>query len=162
MTHVSVSDLCSPRIGLHISSSRIGRPMVGIYKSLTDAWMWKLGLRPRYSFFGNIYFETLVFCLCSVRSQQLPIWVIRRVFVLLIQSATPRITYTRTWSRWLPLSLTVGVDFWLRIFPEIRRKNCKSFNSWVRDLCRTDINKKLKNRSHCHACPFNSNSYNNI
>jgi hypothetical protein len=32
-----VSDLYSPRIGLHISSSRIGRPIVGIYKSLTDA-----------------------------------------------------------------------------------------------------------------------------
>ena len=53
-------------------------------------------------------------------------------------------TYTRTWSRWLPLSLTVGVYFWLRIFPEIRRKNCKSFNSWVRDLCRTDIKKNWK------------------
>ncbi len=64
--HVSVSDLYSPRIGLHISSSRIGRPIVGIYKSLTDAWMWKLGLRPRYSFSGNNCFEISVFCLCSV------------------------------------------------------------------------------------------------
>ncbi len=54
----------SPRIGLHISSSWIGRP--GIFKSLTDAWMWKLGLRPRYSFSGNISFEISVFCLCSV------------------------------------------------------------------------------------------------
>jgi hypothetical protein len=62
-----VSDLYSPRIGLHISSSRIGRPIIGIYKSLTDAWMWKLGLRPRYSFSGNICFEISVFCLCSVR-----------------------------------------------------------------------------------------------
>jgi hypothetical protein len=35
--HVSVSDLYSPRSGLHISSSRIGGPMVGRYKSLTDA-----------------------------------------------------------------------------------------------------------------------------
>jgi hypothetical protein len=53
--HVSVIDLYSPRIGLHISSSRIGRPMVEIYKSLTDAWMWKLGLRPpRYSSSGNV------------------------------------------------------------------------------------------------------------
>ncbi len=32
-----VSDLYSPRIGLHISCSRIGRPIMGIYKSLTDA-----------------------------------------------------------------------------------------------------------------------------
>ncbi len=58
--------IAPPRIGLHISSSRIGRPVVGIHKSLTDAWMWKLGLRPRYSFSGNICFEISVFCLCSV------------------------------------------------------------------------------------------------
>jgi hypothetical protein len=49
----------------NISSSRIGRLSVGIYKSLTDAWMWKLVLRPRYSFSGNICFEISVFCLCS-------------------------------------------------------------------------------------------------
>ncbi len=65
-THLSVSDLYSSRIGLHISSSRIGRPIVGIYKSLTDTWMWKLGLRPRYSFSGNICFEFSGFCLWSV------------------------------------------------------------------------------------------------
>jgi hypothetical protein len=34
--HVSVSDLYIPRIGPHISSSRKGRPMVGLYKTLTD------------------------------------------------------------------------------------------------------------------------------
>ncbi len=56
----------SPRIGPHISSRRIGRPIVGIYKSLTDAWRLKLGLRPRYSFSGNICFEISVFYLCSV------------------------------------------------------------------------------------------------
>ncbi len=28
--------------------------------------MWKLGLRPRCSFSGNICFEISVFCLCSV------------------------------------------------------------------------------------------------
>ncbi len=66
LQYVSASDLYSPRIGLHISSSRIGRPIVGIYKSLTDTWMWKLGLRPRYSFPGNICFKISVFCLCSV------------------------------------------------------------------------------------------------
>ncbi len=63
-TFMCLSDLYSPRSGLHISSSRIGRPIVGIYKSLTE-WMWKLGLRPRYSFSGNICFEISVFCLCS-------------------------------------------------------------------------------------------------
>ncbi len=64
--HGSVSDLYIPRIGPHISSSRKGRPIVGIYNSLTDTWMWKLGLRPRYSFSGNIWFKFSAFCLCSV------------------------------------------------------------------------------------------------
>ncbi len=67
-TFMSVSELYSPRIGLYISSSRIRRPIVGIYKSLTDTWMWKLGLRPRYSLSGNICFEISVFCLCSART----------------------------------------------------------------------------------------------
>jgi hypothetical protein len=40
-------------------------PMVGWYKSHADAWMWKLGLRPRYSFSGNICFKISVFCLYS-------------------------------------------------------------------------------------------------
>ncbi len=47
-----------------------GRPIVGIYNLLTDTWMWKLGLRPRYSVFGNICFIFSAFCLCS--AQQLP------------------------------------------------------------------------------------------
>ncbi len=52
---------------VHIfSCSRIGKPIVGIYKSLTDTWMWKLGLRPRNSFSGNSCFEFSVLCLCSV------------------------------------------------------------------------------------------------
>jgi hypothetical protein len=40
--HMSVSDLYIPRIGPYILCSRIGRSIVGIYKSLTDTWMWKL------------------------------------------------------------------------------------------------------------------------
>ncbi len=64
--HVSVSDLYIPRIGPHISSSRNGSSIVGIYISLTDSWMWKLGLRPRYSFSGNICFQFSAFFLCSV------------------------------------------------------------------------------------------------
>jgi hypothetical protein len=31
--------------------------------------MWKLGLRPRYSFSGNICFEISVFCLCSAAGE---------------------------------------------------------------------------------------------
>ncbi len=42
---------------IHIfSCRRIGRSIVGIYNSLTDTWMWKFGLWPRSSFFGNICF----------------------------------------------------------------------------------------------------------
>ncbi len=55
--HVSVTDLYIPRIGPHISCSRMGRSMVVIYKLLTDTWMWKLGLWPSNSFSGNICFE---------------------------------------------------------------------------------------------------------
>ncbi len=50
--HLYVSDLCISRIGPHISCSRIGRPIVGIYESLTDTWMWKLELWPCSSFSG--------------------------------------------------------------------------------------------------------------
>ncbi len=43
---------------VHIfSCSRIGRSIVGIYKSLTYTWIWKLGLWLRNSFSGNICFE---------------------------------------------------------------------------------------------------------
>jgi hypothetical protein len=64
--HVSVGNLYIPRIGPHISSSRNGSSTMGIYNSLTDTWMWKLGLRPRYSFSGNICFKFSAFFLCSV------------------------------------------------------------------------------------------------
>ncbi len=46
--------------------SRIGRSIVGIYKSLTDTWMWKLGLWPRNSFSGNMCFEFSVLIFCRV------------------------------------------------------------------------------------------------
>ncbi len=48
------------------SYSRIGRPIVEIYKSLTVTWMWKFGLRLCKSFSWNICFEFSVLCLCSV------------------------------------------------------------------------------------------------
>ena len=37
--------------------SKIGGPIVGIYKSLTDIWMQKLGMRPRSFISGKICFE---------------------------------------------------------------------------------------------------------
>jgi hypothetical protein len=64
--HLSVSNLYIPRIGPHISCSRIDRSIVGMYKSLTDTWMWKLRLWPRNSFYGNLCFELSVLGLCSV------------------------------------------------------------------------------------------------
>jgi hypothetical protein len=62
--------MCLWAIYIVPSSSRIGRPIAGIYKLLTGAWMWKLGLRPRYSFSGNICFEISVFCLCSAMQRE--------------------------------------------------------------------------------------------
>ncbi len=50
---------------IYFSCSRIGRSIVGIYKSLTDTWVWKLGPWPRISFSGNICFEFSVLILCS-------------------------------------------------------------------------------------------------
>ncbi len=41
-------------------------PIVGIYKSLTDTRMLKLGTRPRSFISGNICLEFLVQCICSV------------------------------------------------------------------------------------------------
>jgi hypothetical protein len=64
--HVSVSDLYIPRISVHIfSCSRMGRPIVGIYKSLTthECGNWDWG--PAISFLGIFLFEFLVLCLCS-------------------------------------------------------------------------------------------------
>ncbi len=52
-------------IGPHISCSRIGRPIVGIYKSLTDSWMWKFGLWLGNSFSWEYFFSFLVLVLCS-------------------------------------------------------------------------------------------------
>jgi len=50
---VSVNDLYIPTIGLPILLQENMWPHSGIYKSLRDTWMWKLGLRPRNSFSGN-------------------------------------------------------------------------------------------------------------
>ncbi len=52
---------------VHIfSSSRIGRPILGIYKSITDTWMWKLGLRPWIPFLGIIV-SNFRYCVFAVQ-----------------------------------------------------------------------------------------------
>ncbi len=76
-----------PRIVTHISCSRIGRPILGIYKSLADTWLtwlWKLGLRPRNSFPGNIYFKFSVLCLCNAFTTCLHISSMKRQYSLLV------------------------------------------------------------------------------
>jgi hypothetical protein len=45
--HVSVIDIYIPRIDLPILLQDICGLILGIYKSLADTYMWKLGLRPR-------------------------------------------------------------------------------------------------------------------
>jgi hypothetical protein len=55
-----------------------GIPIVGIYKSLTDTWMWKVGLRPGNSFSGNICFKFWVLCLCSAPRHLSMSWAWRR------------------------------------------------------------------------------------
>jgi hypothetical protein len=44
---------------------RICGPILGIYKSLTDTWMCKLGLTPRNSFSGNTYMGFPLQCASS-------------------------------------------------------------------------------------------------
>ncbi len=64
--HVSVSDCYIPTMGLPILLLEICGPTLGLYKSLTDTWVWKLGLRPRNSQKRNTY---LGFSLqCGVKS----------------------------------------------------------------------------------------------
>jgi len=52
--HMSVSELYIPTMGLPVLLEEIVKLVLGIYKSLKDTWMWKLGLRPRYSQKRNI------------------------------------------------------------------------------------------------------------
>ncbi len=57
--HVSMSDLYIPTIGLPIL-------LLGIYKSLTDTRMWKLGLRPCKFFFWE-YINGIFVAVCNTR-----------------------------------------------------------------------------------------------
>jgi hypothetical protein len=64
--HVSVSDLYIPRICPHISCSRIGKSIVGIYKSLTntlESVNWDCGLA--IPFLGIFVSNFSVLDLCS-------------------------------------------------------------------------------------------------
>ncbi len=56
---------CLWAIDLRILLQEICGPILGIYKSLTDTWMWKLGLSLRNCFSGNICYEFSALVLCS-------------------------------------------------------------------------------------------------
>ncbi len=60
------SCVCEGFIYSQSQDPRIGRSIVGIYKSLTDIRVWELGLWPRNSFSGNICFEFSVHCVFAV------------------------------------------------------------------------------------------------
>ncbi len=60
--HASMSDLYIPTVGLPILLEEICRPILGLYKSLTDTWMWKLGLRLRYSQKRNTWVGFSLLC----------------------------------------------------------------------------------------------------
>ncbi len=67
--HVSVSDIyiySQDRSTYFLRQNRqIDCGIVGVYKSRTETWIWKLGLWPRNSFSGNICFQFSVLVLCS-------------------------------------------------------------------------------------------------
>ncbi len=52
-TYVSVSDYIFPGMVCLFGCSKIGRPILRIYKLLTDTWMWKLEDRTLLFSFGN-------------------------------------------------------------------------------------------------------------
>jgi hypothetical protein len=73
--HVSVSDLYIPRISPHISCSRMGRSIVGIYKSLTNTWMWSfLTVAKQFLFWEYLsQISVLVLWVCKVDDSYSPV-----------------------------------------------------------------------------------------
>ncbi len=65
-THKSVIGLYISRIGLPILLQEICGPILGIYKSLRDTRMWKLGLRQRNSQKRNTKMEFSLKCKMNV------------------------------------------------------------------------------------------------
>jgi hypothetical protein len=64
-TYISVRDY----ISLPILLQEICGPILGIYKSLTDTWMWTLGLRPRNSQKRNTLMGFSLQCTSAARCQ---------------------------------------------------------------------------------------------
>ncbi len=67
--HMSLSAIYIFPGSVHIfSCSRIGRPIIGKYNSLTDAWMWKFELRPPQFLFWEYLFR--IFGIVSLQCRQ--------------------------------------------------------------------------------------------
>jgi hypothetical protein len=69
--YVSVNVLYIPTIGPQTQYSKIGGPIMDIFKSLTDTWMQKFGTRPCSFISRNICFQ---FSVHSVTSSHLTVW----------------------------------------------------------------------------------------
>ncbi len=78
--HVSASDLYILMIGPHILLYCVCWPIVWIYKSLTDIWMWKLGTRQHSFISEGICFEFSVQCICSVYIVHTLVWMCNIAF----------------------------------------------------------------------------------
>jgi hypothetical protein len=100
--HVSVNDLYISGISPHISCSRIGKPILGIYKSFTDTWMWKLGVGPSNSFSGNICVIFLVLCLCSEAEIK------KRLYLRWPEVYQPKVFPPQQRVKWQKMPLQVG------------------------------------------------------
>ncbi len=106
--HVSVIDLYIPTVSPQTQCSKIGAPIMGIYKSLKDTWMEKLGSRPRSFIDGNICFEFSVQCAgAQTLGQQL------RAQLRHMVHARP-LAWTLFYTIWCIFSLSVGT--WNNIF----------------------------------------------
>ncbi len=53
---------CAASVPISTLLEEICRPILGLYKSLTETWIWKLGLRPRYSRKRNTLVEFSLQC----------------------------------------------------------------------------------------------------
>ncbi len=100
--HVSVSDLYIPRIDPNISWCRIGSSIVGIYKSLTGTWMWKLGTVAAQFLFWEYLCQIfgIVSLQCATPQPILStVWTIRKNYFLFETKTHKRIR--ETFLQWL-------------------------------------------------------------